>query len=73
MVDFTADHISTDESRQLLAAMNAAVHDPRLEFVPGVSYRNLLLVRGDAQQPSPFTDGHADECPTRLDRSCRQR
>ncbi len=63
MVDFTADHISTDESRQLLAAMNAAVHDPRLEFVPGVSYRNLLLVRGDAQHPVPFTSDTRTSAP----------
>ena len=50
MVDFTADHITTDESIRLLeAAQRGLTHDfPELsewEFVPGVSYRNLLLFR----------------------------
>lgn len=55
MVDFTADHISTDESKVLLGALAEVTKDPRLEFVPGVSYRNLLLYRGDAGGVSPFT------------------
>ena len=46
MCDFTADHISTDEARQLLAALGEHVTLPQLEFVAGVSYRNLLLYRG---------------------------
>ena len=55
MVDFTADHISTEEARQLLAALSEVVADKRLEFVPGVSYRNLLLYRGTAGEKSPFS------------------
>ena len=48
MVDFTADHITTSESTALLkAAQEGLLRDfPELnswEFVPGVSYRNLLL------------------------------
>ncbi len=54
MRDFTADHISTDEARELLAALAAEVGDARLEFVPGVSYRNLLIYRGSGGPP-PFT------------------
>ncbi|QDU96951.1 cofactor-independent phosphoglycerate mutase [Lignipirellula cremea] len=54
MKDFTAGHISTEEATVLLAAAQEALSDPRLEFVPGVSYRNLLLYRG-AGQPAPFT------------------
>jgi 2,3-bisphosphoglycerate-independent phosphoglycerate mutase len=59
MQDFTADHISTDEGRAILAAAQAEVaSDPRyagaIEFVPGVSYRNLLIWRG-AKLPAPFT------------------
>jgi len=45
MRDFTAGHISTDEARALLATAQQARHDPRFEFVPGVSYRNLLICR----------------------------
>lgn len=55
MVDFTADHISTEEARELLAAAQEAIAPERLEFVPGVSYRNLLLYRGDAAHVAPFS------------------
>ena len=60
MVDFTADHISTAEATELLAAaqqeLAAGYPGPgRLEFVPGVSYRNLLLYRGQAGAPPPFS------------------
>ncbi|RMF45269.1 MAG: cofactor-independent phosphoglycerate mutase [Planctomycetota bacterium] len=56
MVDFTADHISTQESAELLADLSQAVDNPAIEFVPGVSYRNLMLVRGTPQAPAPFTE-----------------
>ena len=60
MVDFTADHISTAEATELLQAAQAELLgdspiDSGLEFVPGVSYRNLLLYRGDAGTPAPFS------------------
>jgi len=54
MRDFTADHISTDQARALLATAQEALHDPRFEFVPGVSYRNLLICRDDGGSV-PFT------------------
>jgi 2,3-bisphosphoglycerate-independent phosphoglycerate mutase len=49
MVDFTAGHISTDDSRALLAAAQNAFGTPEFEFVPGVSYRNLLIYRPQSQ------------------------
>ncbi len=55
MVDFTADHISNEEGRQLLQALQATVTDDRLQFVPGVSYRNLLIYRGREGDAAPFT------------------
>lgn len=60
MVDFTADHVTTDESRELLQACNEQIlpevpGGDRFEFVPGVSYRNLLIYRGDADTPPPFS------------------
>jgi 2,3-bisphosphoglycerate-independent phosphoglycerate mutase len=55
MCDFTAGHISTDEARQLLANLQADLPaDSRLEFLAGVSYRNLLIYRGGSQA-SPFS------------------
>ena len=60
MRDFTAGHVSTDEARELLAACQRhlaesgrAEWEP-LEFVTGVSYRNLLLYRG-RKRPAPFS------------------
>ncbi len=54
MRSFTADHISTDEGRQLLAAMQERCGNQRLEYKTGVSYRNLLIYRG-AGEPPPFS------------------
>jgi 2,3-bisphosphoglycerate-independent phosphoglycerate mutase len=54
MQDFTADHISSDEARQLLDALSTAIADPALQFVPGVSYRNLLIYRA-ADTAAPFS------------------
>jgi 2,3-bisphosphoglycerate-independent phosphoglycerate mutase len=54
MRDFTAGHISTEEAKELLAALQARLDRRDLEFVPGVSYRNLLIYRGGGV-PSPFS------------------
>ena len=54
MRDFTADHISSDESVQLLESIQDTCDENLWQFIPGVSYRNLLVYRG-AQQPAPFT------------------
>lgn len=52
MRDFTADHISTEEATELLATVQEALGNEKLQFVPGVSYRNLMICRGGA----PFSD-----------------
>jgi 2,3-bisphosphoglycerate-independent phosphoglycerate mutase len=54
MRDFTAGHVSTDEARALLATAQEKLANERLEFVAGVSYRNLLIYR-PGQQKAPFT------------------
>lgn len=54
MRDFTAGHVSTEEARELLATMQAQTEGP-WEFFPGVSYRNLLVYRGQPGEPPPFT------------------
>ena len=54
MCDFTAGHISTDEAAKLLrSAQDELVGDLPLQFVPGVSYRNLMLYRGKGRD-APF-------------------
>ncbi|MCL1979524.1 MAG: cofactor-independent phosphoglycerate mutase [Proteobacteria bacterium] len=47
MVDYSSDHITTDESRQLIEALQAACGNERLRLYPGVSYRHLLVYRGE--------------------------
>ncbi len=60
MRDFTADHITTEDATGLLKTAQERIgNDPKwrgaIEFVPGVSYRNLLLWRGD-KLPAPFSN-----------------
>jgi 2,3-bisphosphoglycerate-independent phosphoglycerate mutase len=45
MVDFTAGHIKTEESRQLIAAMEEHCGADGIHFFPGVQYRHLLVLR----------------------------
>jgi 2,3-bisphosphoglycerate-independent phosphoglycerate mutase len=54
MRSFTADHISSPEGAELLAAAQKHLGAENLEFIPGVSYRNLLLFRG-AKVAAPFS------------------
>jgi 2,3-bisphosphoglycerate-independent phosphoglycerate mutase len=63
MVDFTAGHVSTEESQRLLESMQTAVGPKPWEFVPGVSYRNLLIFRGTAGTPSPFSNDTKTRAP----------
>lgn len=68
MIDFTADHISTEEATQLLAAAQDQLLDPAgpgeaFRFVPGVSYRNLLIYRGTPGTPPPFSDATRTRAP----------
>jgi 2,3-bisphosphoglycerate-independent phosphoglycerate mutase len=53
MQDFTAGHISTDEARQLLQAAQSELGSEQLEFMAGVSYRNLVIYRG-GRRAAPF-------------------
>jgi 2,3-bisphosphoglycerate-independent phosphoglycerate mutase len=55
MRDFTAGHISNVEGRALLLAVAAALGEKgRIEFYPGVSYRNILVYRSAG--PAPFSN-----------------
>jgi 2,3-bisphosphoglycerate-independent phosphoglycerate mutase len=55
MRDFTAGHISTQEARALLADLQRELSgELPLEYIAGVSYRNLLVYRGKGHAP-PFS------------------
>ena len=67
MRDFTAGHITTEDSTSLLkSAQERIASDPKyrgaLAFVPGVSYRNLLLWRGE-RLTCPFTNDTRTRAP----------
>jgi 2,3-bisphosphoglycerate-independent phosphoglycerate mutase len=67
MRDFTADHISTDEATKLLGSCQEQIaSDPKyggaVEFVPGISYRNLLLWRGE-KRPAPISNDTRSRAP----------
>ena len=63
MKSFTAHQIASDTAADLLHRLQSALPgDSPWEYVPGVSYRNLLLYRGTAGQPAPF-DSSTDTTP----------
>jgi len=47
MRDFCAGHISNEESHQLIAALEAECSTESFHFKPGVSYRHLLIYKGE--------------------------
>jgi 2,3-bisphosphoglycerate-independent phosphoglycerate mutase len=54
MRDFTAGHISSEEGAELIRTLQERLGSDRLQFYPGVSYRNLLVYRGEGR-PAPFS------------------
>lgn len=46
MLDYSAGHISSEESHQLIAALEEACSTDRFHFKAGISYRHILVVRG---------------------------
>lgn len=57
MIDFTADHVTTEEATELLqdAQQSLLANFEGFELVPGVSYRNLLIYRGQPDGEPPFS------------------
>jgi 2,3-bisphosphoglycerate-independent phosphoglycerate mutase len=46
LTDFTAGHITSAEGRVLMETINSRLGRPNVEFHAGVSYRNLMIYRG---------------------------
>lgn len=46
MIDSSADHISTEEARELIATLNEKLSTNVIKFYPGVSYRHIMIWRG---------------------------
>ncbi|RAP28498.1 cofactor-independent phosphoglycerate mutase [Candidatus Marinamargulisbacteria bacterium SCGC AG-343-D04] len=43
MIDFTSEHISTEESTQLIHELNQHFSQQPIRFIPGVSYRHIMI------------------------------
>ncbi len=56
MKSFTAEQYPSDAAAELIAALqNQSRGSQRWEYIPGVSYRNLLICRG-GETAAPFSD-----------------
>ncbi len=68
MRDFTAGHLTSEEGRPLVEALGRALGGPveggRLEFHPGVSYRNILVFRVGPAAPGGSRPPFAAETKT---------
>jgi 2,3-bisphosphoglycerate-independent phosphoglycerate mutase len=51
MDDFTAGHISTEESREIIFDLNKALGSSPYQFFPGVGYRHLFVWRDAPSSP----------------------
>lgn len=47
MVDYSSGHITTEESQQLIEAVQQECGNESVRLYPGVSYRHLLVYRGE--------------------------
>src|SRR5690349_7931089 len=61
MEDFTSEHISTEEAREILTDLATDLGGDGIEFFPGVSYRHLMVWRGGKEKmvttpPHDITD-----------------
>jgi 2,3-bisphosphoglycerate-independent phosphoglycerate mutase len=45
--EYSGGHITTEEARELIDALNAEFRSEKLRFHAGVQYRNLLILTGD--------------------------
>ena len=46
MWDYSAGHISTEEAKQLITALNKSLGNEQVQFYPGVSYRHICKLKG---------------------------
>ncbi len=47
MIDYSAGHISSDDAHQLIESLEKECCCERFHFKPGISYRHILVVKGD--------------------------
>jgi 2,3-bisphosphoglycerate-independent phosphoglycerate mutase len=49
--EYSGGHLTTEEAVELITALNEAFGSDRVRFHPGVSYRNLLILKGKEFSP----------------------
>jgi 2,3-bisphosphoglycerate-independent phosphoglycerate mutase len=52
MEDFSAGHITNDESREIIIDLNKSMGTNDIQFYPGVSYRHLMVLKDGASKYS---------------------
>jgi 2,3-bisphosphoglycerate-independent phosphoglycerate mutase len=58
MADYSAGHIETGDSRELVELLQRELGDDRIRFYPGVSYRHLLVMRNVSEGKLDCTPPH---------------
>ncbi|MGB9597117.1 MAG: cofactor-independent phosphoglycerate mutase [Candidatus Poribacteria bacterium] len=61
MVDYSSGHISSEEAKELINALNENLADDKIKFYAGVSYRHIMVHKGgsdslDCTPPHDITD-----------------
>ncbi len=67
MKDFTANHIETEFSGQIMQMLNSKMNDVSLEFHKGVSYRNAFIWRNYPYKSLPETTPPHDITNRKID------
>ena len=50
LIDYSSGHIKSEEAAILIKYIDRTLGSERIKFYPGVSYRHLLLIKGDSQE-----------------------
>ncbi len=58
MADYSAGHINTEESGELMPLVDRELGNSKIKFYPGVSYRNLLVIKDLAYEKVKCTPPH---------------
>ena len=67
IADHSAGHITSEEARELIEAVDAELGSEELKFYPGISYRHLLVTsnglgaNADCTPPHDVIDGEMDD------------
>jgi len=67
IADHSAGHISSEEAKELIEAVDDELGSEGLKFYPGISYRHLLVAsnglgaNADCTPPHDVIDGHMDD------------